>query len=155
MFSFPLRSKTGQGAYPSWRSLSHASAAWLILCPPHTLDNALKNNQKQTYLAPTFSLHMRTFWDNEEEIVQDWKTLKEIYFSSGMCLTVNSDLPYIVNSHLEMPSFLALDLARWPFTSPYSYRPHFFSMVIQERMSVHTKDNSDLDPNTMAKGGAP
>lgn len=27
-------------------------------------------------------------------------------------------------------------------------------MVIQERMSIHTKDNSDLDPNTMAEGGA-
>lgn len=28
-------------------------------------------------------------------------------------------------------------------------------MVIQERMCMHTKDNSDLDPNTMAKGGVP
>ena len=28
-------------------------------------------------------------------------------------------------------------------------------MVIQQRMSMHTKDNSDLGPNTMAEGWSP
>lgn len=46
-------------------------------------------------------------------------------------------------------------LVCWPFAARDSNRPRFFSMVIQKRMSMHTKDNSDPDPNTMAEGGAP